>query len=140
MPLPRLIHPIDVVVQRRDLGKTFVDDDFREPIQQAARKTNVIIKGQIKFFTQEELNLERGGTQIDSTGFVLFRYFDLNALGVTVGIGDRFIKLGKIDVDYYVDRVESKGHWPDQGGATLVRCYFQDRTPSKQNAGKFPRQ
>lgn len=137
MPLPNLIHPIDVVIQRRDLGSTFVDDDFREPIQHAARTASITVKGQIKFFTQEELNLERGGAQIDSTGFVLFRYHDLNRLGVSVGIGDRFTKLGKIDVDYYVVRTESKGHWPDRGGATLLRCYFQDRTPSKQNAGNL---
>jgi len=137
MVLPRLIHPIKVTIQRRNLGATHMDDDFREPIQHAARLTDVVAKGQIKFFTQEELNVERGGAQIDSTGFVLFRYFDLKKLGIEVKIGDRFTKLGKIEVDYYVVRIESKGHYQDRGGATLVRCYFQDRTPSKQNAGNL---
>ncbi len=137
MPIPRLIHPISVTIQRRDLASTVVDNDFREPIQQAARFSDVVVKGQIKFFTQEELNVERGGSVIDSTGFVLFRYHDLGKAGIEININDRFIKLGKIEVDYYVVRIESKGHWPDRGGATLVRCYFQDRTPSRQNAGNL---
>jgi hypothetical protein len=114
-----------------------VDNDFREPIQQAARSSNVVAKGQIKFFTQEELNLERGGSQVDGTGFVLFRYRDLKKLNITLKLTDRFIKLGNIDVDLYVVRIESKGHYPDKGGATLVRCYFEDRTPSRQNAGNL---
>lgn len=137
MPVPNLIHPISVVVQREDKTSTFVDDDFREPVQQAARKTEFTIKGQLLWNYDNKINPQFGGSREDSDGYVLFRYVDLEAIGEEIKRGDRFVKLGKIDTDVYVTEVVPMGHWQDQSGATIVRAYFKDRQPSKQGRGSL---
>jgi hypothetical protein len=138
MVQPNLIHPVPVVIQRKDAAATVVDDDFREPVQQAARKSNVTIPGQVKWYSDQDLQMiSKGGPDEVSDGYVLFRYRDLEAANSPIARGDRFIKIGRIDVDVYVTKVEPQAHWPDQGGATLVKAYFTDRQPGRQNRGKL---
>jgi hypothetical protein len=126
-----------VTIQQRDNANTVVDSKFREPIQQAARKSNVTLNGQAKWFSDEELRMRKGGAEQESDGYVLFRFVDLAAAGATITQGDRIIKIGLIDTDVYVTKLQQEGHYPDQGGATLVKAFFQDRTPAKQNRGNL---
>ena len=135
MPVPRLIHPVNITVQREDKAATIVDEDFREPVQKAARKTEFIAKGQVHWGADEKLDPNFGGSREDSDGWVLFRYADLRAIGEEVKRGDRFTKLGLIDTDVYVVEVKPMGHWQDQSGATIMRAYFKDRQPGRQNRG-----
>lgn len=137
MVLPNLIHPINITIQQQDQDNSVMDDDFREPIQQSARKANVILPGQIKWGRDENLVPGKGGPSEDSDGYVLFRYYDQAAVGVAITRGDRFIRLGLIDADVYVTGIEPMGHWQDQGGASLFKAYFRDRQPSRQNQGSL---
>lgn len=137
MPTPNLIHPIPITVQRENKAKTIVDEDFREPVQQAARSSQFVINGQVKWGVDEKLVATRGGPREDSDGYVLFRYRDLEAIGESIKRGDRFVKLGRIDTDVYVTEVQPMGHWQDQGGATIMRAYFRDRQPGRQNRGSL---
>lgn len=135
MVQPNLIHPVKITVQRELKTATIVDADFREPVQQAARKSQFIVSGQVSWGQDQALMMTSGGATEDSDGYVLFRYIDLQRIGESVVRGDRITKTGKIDVDVYVVRVQPMGHWPDIGGATIFRAYFKDRAPSRQNRG-----
>lgn len=135
MALPNLLHPVPITIQRMDASETIVDPAFRETVQQAIRHPDVIVQGQVKWGQDRSLFASKGGPTEDSDGYVLFRYFDLTLLSIEINRGDRFTKLGRIETDVYVVKLEPMGHWGDQGGATLVRAYFKDRQPGRQNRG-----
>lgn len=136
--LPRLIHPIPIVIERISTAKTVYDEDYREPVQNTARLAPVTCPGQVAWNSDKAERPTELGPEEGSDGYVLFRRCDLRALGVaTIVRGDRFTKFGaganEIDVDVYVTRVKYEGHYPDQGGATLLKAFFRDRQPSAQN-------
>ncbi len=139
MPIPNLLHPVPVIIQQKDDSKTFVDDNFREPIQQAARQATKTVNGQPIWGSNTNLRPGRGGPSEDSDGYVLFRVVDLQGQGITLQKGDRFIKSGSLDLDVYVTSLQCSGHWHDVGGGTptLVKAFFKDREPGRQNAGSL---
>lgn len=137
-PVPNLIHPVPIeieVLDKADIGSgtsgTFFDDDFREPVQQSARESVIIVPGQVKWGDQDQLDPTRGGVVDGASGYVLFRFVDLNAKSVTLKQNDRFIKIGLEDTDVYVIKLRPEGHYPDIGGATLIKAFFADRGPTK---------
>lgn len=140
LPAPNLIHPIPVQIEPLQRAQSLVDDDFREPIQQAVRSPRATVPGQIKWTSDEQLRVTDAGTQKGADGYVLFRRCDLRAAGLNeIHQSDRFVAIGAgantTEVDLYVVRVQQMGHYPDQGGGSLVRAWFKDRQPSKQTRG-----
>lgn len=135
MTVPNLLHPVPISVEKIDRASTYYDPDAREPIMQAARKTIVVVPGQVNWGTQKGLEPQKAGPREGATGYVLFRHTDLTAAGLTLEDNDRFAKLGNVETDVYIDRLEHEGHYPDQGGPTLVKAYFSDRAPAKQTRG-----
>lgn len=136
-PLPNLVHPVPIRVQRENKASTFVDEDFREPVQQAARQTEFTVGGQVLWGRASNVAAGRGGPQEEYDGYILFRYVDLERLGQEIKRGDRFARIGKINTDVYVIYLLPCGHYGDQSGATMVKAYFRDRTPSRQSAGSL---
>jgi len=132
MPLPNLIHPIRVVVQQIDTAATVYDPDTREPVQQAARKTNVVLPGQPKWVSEESLGIARAGSSPSASGYVLFRMVDLTAAGVTLRLNDRITMQGHLVDEVYIVRLQPLGHYPGQNGASLIRAWFADRLPAKE--------
>ena len=114
-----------------------MDDDMREPVQQSARGGSVVVPGQIKWGLDRAFNSQRSGPAEDSDGYVLFRLVDLAAATppITIARDDRFLRLGTIDVDVYVTSLRYEGHYTDQGGPTLVKAFFRDRQPSRNQRG-----
>ena len=131
MVLPNLIHPINITIEQWSEPETIYDDDFREPIQQAARAETKVVKGQPNWDLQSSANTTKGGIESEAAGYVLFRYIDLNAAGVTLKQQDRITKMGHIDTDVYIIGLRPTGHYPDQDGAALVKAFFTDRAPSR---------
>jgi hypothetical protein len=133
MAQPRLIHPVPVTIEQLDLAETIQDDDYREPVQQAARKAKVTsVKGQPRWEGSKELEFTKGGVQQKADGYVLFRYVDLEAAGVTLSDNDRFTLIGKQVTDVYIVQLQPVAHYSDKGGATLLKAFFMDRQPSRQ--------
>lgn len=128
---PRLLHPVDVQIEQINTGTTRYDEDAREPIQQAARNTTVTIKGQAKYGSSKNADYESGGLRENERGYILFREKDLSAASVTLAINDRIKKVGRVNHDSYITRLEPTGHYGQFGGNTLVKAYFEDRQPSK---------
>jgi hypothetical protein len=133
--IPRLLHPVPITIQQLDVSNTIYDEEAREPIQQASHAVNITIPGQVNWGLAEELAVTNAGPQENASGYVLFRYVDLNAQSVTLKQNDRFIKIGNEDTDVYVVSLKPTGHYPSAGGATLVKAIFLDRMPSRQDLG-----
>jgi hypothetical protein len=135
MVQPNLLHPVPVVVEQIDKTTTYYDDDAREPIQYAARPTQTTVQGQVEWRAQKNEEHRRTGTVEGASGYVLFRRVDLAAVSLNLQIEDRLARIGDIDTDVYVHRLEWVGHYPDKGGPTMVKAYFQDRGPARQTRG-----
>lgn len=136
MVMPNLIHPIDVTIKRLNKTELVMDDDAREPMH-GARTTAadlVTFKAQIAWGDRARVQMEMGGVEEKSDGYITCRWIDIKAL--TGGVpkrGDQVVQLGSgvaaIPVNLFITKMEPMGHWPDQGGSTLVRFHFQDRQP-----------
>jgi hypothetical protein len=74
-----------------------------------------------------------------STGYVLFRMADLRTLGKIINVGDRIIGYGsgvaRVPLDVYVTKLRYEGHYPDTHGPSLVKAFFNDRLPERQQRG-----
>lgn len=139
MPLPRLIHPVPVVIEQADPAGRVYDRDAREPIHGARGTAIVNIDAQIQWGTKGAPEYEGTGVRERSDGYILVRLYDLNAKGVTLKRGDRIISTGAglgliTGLDLFLLRMQPAGHWPDQGGSTLLRWFFEDRGAARGDA------
>lgn len=129
MVQPNLIHPTPVELEFIDEGKTMFDPDTKEPLPSVVRGTKKILKAQIKYFTEKELVALETGPAEGSKGYLLFRDLDLAQAGVEIKQGVKITKIGKRASDYYITGTVPMGHYPDQGGHSLLRANFADREP-----------
>lgn len=132
MPLPNLPHKVDITVEQAARDETDYDVDAREPIQQAEHKTTVVVPGQPLWGAEAQLEQQLGGASESARGYVLFRKVDLDGKGVTLQVNDRILKMGHLDTEVYITRLQPRAHYPDQNGSSLVRAWFSDRLPAKQ--------
>lgn len=149
MPLPTLLHPTLILIEPLMRSATIVDVDYREPIQQASRGPRFYCPGQVAWTSSERLDAQPMGADQQSAGYVLFRLIDVRLTGTAAGLGkyrlkqnDRILQMGvgdnAVETDLYITDLRYGGHYADQGGATLVKAFFQDRDPSKNNRGGVP--
>jgi len=132
MVQPRLIHPCNIVIRRVDHSTTAYDEDAREPMQQATRMISVTIPGQVSWIDTSKMETGKGGVILNALGYVLFRKLDLDGAGFAIQVNDRISKMGHVETDVYVERLEWIGHYPESTGPTMIKAYFSDRLPSKQ--------
>lgn len=129
--LPNLLHPVKIIVEVLDIQSTIYDEETREPIKQAIHANAKEVNGQVAWEIKDRDVITEGGARLDSTGYILFRYVDLNSAGITLKLQDRIKKIGWQDVNLYIVSLKPTGHYGDQNGATLVKAYFNDRSPSR---------
>lgn len=133
--LPRLLHPIPVVIERLDTDNTIYDENAREPIGLAARKTSVTIDAQISYDSSQIVS-EFYGNTIKTNGYLIFRRVDLESANIMPVLEDKIVKLGTGDAAVttalYIVGIDYRAHYPDQGGWTLLKCWYSDKQPSKQ--------
>jgi hypothetical protein len=143
MPTPTLLHPIPVKIRKADREQTAVwDENFREPVGQVRRKQNPIeLIAQVKNKKEDRAVATEGGTSLQSDGYLLFLWRDLINADVTIEQGDRVVEIGSGDsrreVDYYIFETTGRGHYPEHGGHTLLKAFYQDRAPANvRNDGR----
>lgn len=138
MPTPNLLHPIPVYLRQIDRAQTAVfDERFHEPVGQVRRKKKPIrLSAQIKRGDVDRPVASAGGVLERSDGYLLFRTSDLRDADVTINRGDRIVQIGDPpndrEEDLYITKLQPMGHYPEHAGPTLLRCYFEDRHPSRQ--------
>jgi len=139
MVQPNLIHPLPTDVQSLNRAATLQDDGYAEPVQTVMYDETFTAPGQWKWMSDKELRMQDIGSIEYSTGYVLFRMGDLRTLGKTIGVGDRIIGYGsgaaRIQLDVYVTKLRYEGHYGDQFGPSLVKAFFNDRLPERQQRG-----
>jgi hypothetical protein len=138
LPAPNLLHPIPIEIEQIDRSGTIVDDDYREEVQVVARSAAVTVPGQVKWGAHDRATLSALGADAHSDGYVVFRRDQLRAAGVEdMRQGDRLLAFGavpnRIEVNVFVEKVQPFAHYGPFGGATLVRVFFRDRSPARQN-------
>lgn len=139
MVLPRLIHPLPTEVRSVNRNATIQDDGYNEPVQVVEYDPIFTVPGQWKWLSDKELRTQDIGAVDYSTGYVLFRFVDLRALGKEIKTGDRIVAYGtgaaRTPLDVYVTKLRYEGHYPDQHGPALVKAFFNDRAPERQKRG-----
>lgn len=129
MPVPNLVHPLQVVISRKDAGATIFDADAREPIHEVARQADLTIPAQVSYNPTRTPEYQRIGANEKITGYLLFRRVDLTAKGYDPKRGDKIVSLQGVAADLWITQTFPAGHYPGLG-ATLVRAFFGDRRPS----------
>lgn len=127
MPIPNLLHPVKITLQRRNVTDTLYDEDMREPIGQTSYYAEETLMGQVSWENKDNVYVDEKGTQLKAIGYILFRYVDLESKGITLKYQDRIKKIGRHEEELYIINTKPMGHYPDQDGATLIRAYFTDR-------------
>lgn len=131
MPLPNLIHPIDIVIKPIDRASTTYDRQAREPVRTVKRAAaDVLIEAQVSYRGTMNPRLIPEGIAEQVAGYLLFRVFDLTEAGYAPNIGDRITAIGLRTTSLFVLQNVDLGHYGDQNGASLVRVFFEDRRPS----------
>lgn len=130
-----LQHPVPVTIERLKRGIAPQDDDFREPIQGAEFEAPIVCQGQVRWGSDASQDVTRIGNTEDGEGYVVFRTVDLRSIDITVGRGDRLSQFGyganAVSKTVFVTRTAPFAHYPDQGGAACVKCYFSTRRPAR---------
>lgn len=126
---PDLVHPIPIEIEQIDKDSTFYDDDAREAIRDAARPEVKKLSAQVSWSVKDDPAPEKMGISEETRGYLLFKKKDLSGESVTINRGDKISKIGHDTVELYVLGLTPAGHYPDQGGATLLQAYFGDRNP-----------
>lgn len=125
-PNPRLLHPVPVIIEVRDLSQTIFDDDAREPVRQVERSTAVTVNAQILWDFRNDPKPLEGGLEYLESGYILVKLTEIRALGLDFKFGDRITKIGDLDTELYITRSRPMAHYPPNGAA-LMRYYFGDR-------------
>lgn len=149
MTLPNLIHPVPIRLRRQVPASTVFDPLSREPVRQVWREgdgpgmgSEIALVGQVSYVIPGEIRRPRrdpGGTVEESSGYVLVRVFDLIAAAHAVEVagvltiylsrGDRFTRIGRRAVNYFLLFFRDLGHYTANGGSTLLQVHFGDRDP-----------
>lgn len=138
---PNLLHPVPVTFARLVSDQTVVDLDARELVhgsQESVAETYVV-DGQVHWGNLMSAQPQPGGARHNADGYILCRWADVVAaiggdMSKFFNDGDRVKAIGDYlpsGGGFYIHRVTPLGHYPDQGGATLVKFHLQDREPSK---------
>lgn len=137
MPLPRLIHPIPVVVRLRRKAASKMDPDAREPVGKVARSVKYNLQAQISW-KRQKTDATSTGSETKTEGYILLRRFDLDALGIDINEGDKIETIGTgialVEGPFYITMIQYRGHYPGQGGHTLVKAWFNDKKPVRQKS------
>ena len=110
--IPRLIHPIEVVLSQVNRIGTTYDEIFREPVG-AVATTTITLQGQLRELRGQSLKQTGAGADpvSNALGRVVFEVAALDAAGVTLHLGDRITSLGGRSVNYRVLRLEDHAHY-----------------------------
>lgn len=141
MPMPNLIHPVQVTLSLLRKDEMLMDQDAREPIHGMRNDESgdqFTIPAQFKWTKKDEPNANVGGVVTTSIGYILVRSVDMDKIlgaGVRPKRGDRIVSYTSkpaggevVQCNLFITHLDPAGHYPEHG-ATLYRCHFVDRDP-----------
>jgi len=129
MPVPNLLHPVNVVVEPGAPATTRFDEDAREPVRTMERMSPISLLAQVEWAIASPKAFAAGPVQ-GAAGYILVRKVDIDAIPYSPRRGDKITTIGNQTTDLYVSHVAPTGHYTDAGGTTLYRIWFEDRRPA----------
>jgi hypothetical protein len=134
-----LLHKTLITIRQQNRAQTEWDDDAREAIQVVKKDNDLQIHGQVSFkgAGRGDMNLEYSRRGVDEAGhgYILFRFVDLDAAGIELQRNDQVVKIGRRNVDLWIERLTPEGHYEDQDGAALLKAHLTDRKPARNSPG-----
>jgi hypothetical protein len=131
--IPMLPHPTSVTIEPLDESVLIKDADAREVKRGERGGTPFTIDAQIKWNDFATPLVLAQGVREEFDGWILVRCCDMDDLGITIKRRDRITAMGTLtDLSLYILGSQPLGHYPDQGGHTLLRYYFSTRKPSRE--------
>jgi hypothetical protein len=154
MPQPRLIHPVKVTVQIVDTSESVYDQWAREPVGQVVRTgespgtgSEYIFKAQVSLYyagaKKDYPFYERDGVIEETEMYIATTYKELIKVGLLtlnsdgtfneflIKRGDRLIRWGRENCNYYITGQKPFGHYPRQR-QTMIQFNLEDRHPNNQ--------
>ena len=134
--IPELIESIKIVVQRFDENKTQFSSGIsgrREVINHIERLPDITLDAQVVFLDSKvKTEYSQAGVDEGISGYCVLRYVDLVNAGITLKRNDKIVKIGQLDVEYYITHTQgdAAAHFTSKN-FTLVRVLFSDRVSSK---------
>jgi len=129
---PNLIHPVPITLRLADKGSALWDEDAGEPVGKVPRSVDKTVDGQVSWKMQD-FTMKEGGKVVTADGYILFRRKDLDAAGITIEEEDLIVNIGEgqgdVDVNFYVLRIQLRGHYPEFGGHTLIKAWYARKAP-----------
>ncbi len=131
---PELIEPIDVIIEQIDKAATPYSSGLagrREHMGNVQRKTAITLPAQVAFGdVAMKTKFTQLGPDEQAKGYMVLRFIDLSNKGVTLKRGDKIIKLGQLDVEYFLlhSQGDPAAHFSSIG-FSLLRMFFGDRNP-----------
>lgn len=130
-----LIEQINVVVEQIDKSTTPFSGGVagrREHMGNIQRKVAVTLSAQVAFGNvnmRTEFNTQLGPDE-QAKGYMVLEFAELTAKGIVLKRGDKIIKLGQLDVAYFLlhSTGDPAAHFSSIG-FSLVRMFFGDRNP-----------
>ena len=135
--LPRLLHPTKIYIKQKNTSNTLYDDNAREPLGRITRDTTITPNGQVMWKSQKVF-VQSSGIIENTDGYILFRVYDLNKDSITLNQGDLIVKMGTgraeitLSPQLYICGFDHRGHYPDQGGRTLLKAWFKEKAPGRK--------
>jgi len=129
-----LIQAIKVKIEQIDKTATPFSGGVagrREHMGNIQRKIEITLKAQVVFRDVSiDLNFSQLGASEKTKGYLVLRMKDLKPKGVTLARGDKIIKIGQLDVEYFLIHTtgDPAAHFIGKD-FTLVRMFFADRDP-----------
>lgn len=133
---PELIEPVKITIQRIDENKTQYSGGIsgrREIINHVERLSDVVLDAQVVFLDAKvKTDYSQAGANEMIQGYCVVRYKDLSDAGVQIKRGDKIVKVGQLDVEYYVTHTQgdAAAHFTSKN-FTLVRIPFSDRVSNR---------
>lgn len=131
---PNLIHGVPVSLRLVNKDGTHYDEDTGEPVGKVRRTVNVTVDGQPSF-KRANYSVVVDGKKTEADGYVLFRILDLNLAGINIEEEDQIVQYGEDDglviLNVYVIALTYCAHYPEFGGATMVKAWYSKKTPVK---------
>jgi len=131
---PDLIEPVSVQIQQINKAQTPYSvgvSGRREVINHVVRNAMVTFPAQVIFAnTEQKARYSQAGTDEQSSGYIILRYSDITAAGITLQRGDKIIKMGQLTTELFLmhGTGDPAAHFSSLG-FTLVRMFFMDRSP-----------
>lgn len=128
MPVPRLIHPVFVVIEPTDNASTRWDHAAKEQVPVLRRKTAITLQAQVHWDRQQATSRVDGGTVLQQRGFLVFLRRDVEAAAWVPAAGDRVSSIGGQTVDATLTSAgQQRGQYSSRHN--LIRVEFEAAAP-----------